>query len=414
MKNIKKAATILFIFCFTLMVIQCTWFVQQAEAKTKTIQKGITYDTELKKVYMDISKLTPKEGKKTLDQLSTGKYGDKVLVTVVKATSVSNAEKKYKKWGQAFQKLASNKYRLLPFSSAAKTQKLKKGYYECYDISFSPVNNYYYMERYIDNIFAFSQGEENIFGSRPISYFENFAFTYTDPARKNHTGEVYMDYMNFSIKSVYSEILSKEQFVEASDAVKVAFLLFPRVHFTEYKIGTPLSDCDMKALAEKRWKGVCSDYCTLTHRLTTFLSFDIHCEAIGLNSLYHAVSFVRAKNSDGKWEYFRTDNDEIAFNNKSGVRYRELDELSKSYPFLTEAYAYMSSSPMPELTKISLEYSIKKGLSQGCMDETIEQTVSRAYYDGYFRGNDTITYTFINQNDQTYGFPEITGTYPSR
>uniref|UniRef100_N1ZYG5 Transglutaminase-like domain-containing protein n=1 Tax=Eubacterium plexicaudatum ASF492 TaxID=1235802 RepID=N1ZYG5_9FIRM len=414
MKNFAKAAKSMLIFCFTFMMIGCIWSVHQAEAKTKTIQKGVTYDTDLEEVFMDISKLTPEEGKKTLDRLSTGKYGDKLLVAVVKATSVSGAEKKYKTWGEAFQKLSSNKYRLLPFSGMVKTEKWKKGYYECYDSTLAPVNNYYYLERYIDNIFAFQEGQENIFGSKPINYFENFTFTYTNPAGQKQTGQLYMDYMNFSIKSVYSDILSKEQFAEASDAVKTAFLLFPRVHFTTYKIGTSASDCDMKALAEKRWKGVCSDFCVLTHRLTTFLSFDIHCEEIGLTSLYHAVSFVRAKNSDGKWEYFRTDNDEIAFDVKSGVRYRELDELSKSYPFLTDAYAYMSSSPMPELTKKSLEYNIKKGFSKGCLDSTIETTVSMAYQDGHFRRNDTITYTFTNENDETYGHPEYTGTYPSK
>ncbi|KAI4445753.1 hypothetical protein C823_000269 [Eubacterium plexicaudatum ASF492] len=64
MKNFAKAAKSMLIFCFTFMMIGCIWSVHQAEAKTKTIQKGVTYDTDLEEVFMDISKLTPEEGKR--------------------------------------------------------------------------------------------------------------------------------------------------------------------------------------------------------------------------------------------------------------------------------------------------------------------------------------------------------------
>lgn len=414
MKNLKKAAGYLFVFCFTFIIIGCTWFAHQAEAKAKTVQKGVTYDSGSEKIYIDISKLTPQEGKKALDKLTTGNYGNKTLAAVVKAANADSAEKKYIKWGKAYQKLASNKYQLLPFSGQIKTKEWKKGYYECYDSVFrSPVNTGYYLERYIDNIFALEEAEENINDCHPIRYFENFSFTYTDPAGKKRDGKIYMGYMNFSIKSVYSEILRKEQFGQASDAVKIAFLLYPRKHFSSYKVGTPPSACDMKALAEKRWQGSCGDYAILTHQFSTYLSFDNHCEAIRLTSLAHIISYVRAKNSDGEWEYFRTDNDETAYDLNTGVRYFEVDRRSKSYPFLAEAYAYMGSSPTPELTKISLEYNIKKGLKEGCMDETIKNSVSRVYKDGdYWMDQKKITYSFVNENDETYGCPVITGTYP--
>ncbi len=403
----------MFIFCFTFIIIGCACFVHQADAKTKTIQKGITYDPGPERIYIDISKLTPEEGKKALDKLSTGKYQDKALSAVVKAANAASAKKKYIKWGKAYQKLASNPYQLLPYSAQIKTREQKKGYYECYDdVLRAPVNAGYYLERYIDSIFAYDEAQENINDCHPIQYFENFSFSYTDPAGQKHDGKVYMDYMNFTIKSTYSEILSKEQFVQASDAVKIAFLLYPREQFSEYKIGTPYSDCNMKALAEKRWQGSCEDYASLTHQFSTYLSFDTYCQEVFLTSLAHVISFVRAKNSDGEWEYFRTDNYDTAYNLKTGVRYSEVNRLSESDPFLAEAYAYMGSSPTPELTKMSLEYNIKKGLREGCMDETIKKTVSQAYRDGKFRSNEKISYSFVNENDETYGYPVITGAYP--
>ncbi len=410
MKNFAKAAKSMLIFCFAFMMIGCIWSVHQAEAKTKTIQKGITYDAELEEVYMDISKLTPEEGKKALEQLSTGKYGSQSLAVRVKASGASNAEKKYLKWGKAFQNLKSNKYRLLPYSGDIETRKRDKGYYVCYDIYFPQVNNYYYLERYIDNIFAYQEAEENLYDCSTGGYLENFTFAYTDPAGQKHDAKVYMDYMSISAESVYSEILSREQFLKASDAVKVAFLLVPRKHFTTYELGTLRSDRDMKALAEKRWKGKCGDFSTLSYWLVTPLSYDIQCQ--GGFKPNHSTLFVRAKNSDGQWEYFQTDNQTTYLGGDTPLKYEE--SPNEKYSFLPEAFAYLSSSPVHEITEISLEYNVKKAISQGCLDSSIERTASRAYKDGKFRGNDTITYTFTNQNENTYGYPEFTGTYPSR
>lgn len=413
MKNFKKAANNMIIFCFALLIISCIWSVRQAEAKTKTIQKGITYDTELEEVCMDISKLTPEEGKKALEKLSTGKYGSQSLAVRVKASGASDAEKKYLKWGKEFQNLESNKYRLLPYSGDIEVRKRDKGYYLCYDIYIPQVNNYYYLERYIDNIFAYQEAEENLYECSTSEYLENFTFAYTDPAGQKHDAKFYTDYMSISAESVYSEILSREQFLEASDAVKVAFLLVPRKHFTTYKQGTPRSDRDMKALAEGRWKGKCGDFSILSYWLVTPLSYDIQCQGAFRNhSILHSTLFIRAKNSDGQWEYFQTDNQTTNFGGDTILKYEEAP--NEKYSFFPEAYAYLSSSPVHEITEISLEYNVKKAISQGCLDSSIERTLSRAYKDGKFRGNDTITYTFTNQNENTYGYPEFTGTYPSR
>lgn len=414
MKNFKKTAACIFVFCLTFIITGCTGAMHQAEAKTKAVRKGITYDTELEEIYMDISKLTPKEGEAALNKLSTGKYGDKLLVVCVKAKSAANAEKKYIKWGKEFQQLASNKYRLLPFSGEIgirkSYQKEYKGYYECFDTELSSVYTYYYLEQYIDNIFDFQDAEKDIYGSRPVSYFENFTFEYTDPAGEKHEKKINLDYLNFSIKSVYSEILSREQFAQASDAVRIAFLLFPRNHFTTYAIWRTSSDWDMKALAEQRWTGNCEAYSILTHQLAAYLSFDMKCRLVFMDTPGHAIAFVRAKNSDGEWEFFETDNEDTYFDYYRSIIYSQAEEQSKYDAFLTEAIQYMCSSSVPELTEMATAYSIKKGLEEGCLNTTMDQMLASLADKWWLSPDGTIEYAFINQNDEKYGCPAITGT----
>lgn len=394
----------------------------QAEAKTKNIRKGFTYeydkDEHIERVYMDISKIAPEEGETALNRLSVGKYGDKPLYVKVKAKSAAQAKKKYISWGRKFQGLAANKYRLLPFSSDASVDEMwnKKGYYECVDNGFSVLYTYYYMNRYIDNIFNFSDPQEKLNGTErscsPIEYSENFVFQYTDLLGKGHTEKINPAFIDLEFKSVYSDIISKKQFAEASDAVKVALLLFPRRHYCKYAVGRPMSDWDMKALAEKRWIGKCGNSSMLGFWLTTHVSFDVKYLPVILRTVNHAVGFACAKNSDGKWEYFRVDNMDTTFNMESGIRYNELERLSEEDSLLKAALTYMKSGSVPELTAMTLEYNIKKGLKEGRLDAAMEETLDSLESEWFFSHKyEPIDYAFVNQNENTYGYPEITGTF---